>query len=134
MNKMDRNMEMNHEHNHETPEEKEMTLWKKRLVWGWIATAPIIFFMYILPLVFGMMVFSEEVNIILSIIFAFPVIFLVGFSTLKSDLTGFLGLFYGFQNYSGISAMIMAIFVTGKYVESKARGKAGQEIRKLLEL
>src|SRR3989344_4321705 len=157
MNKMDRNMEMNHEHNHETPEEKEMTLWKKRLVWGWIATAPIILFMYILPLVFGMMVFSEEVNIILSIIFAFPVIFLVGFSTLKSGfrgflsfyfnmdslialgtvvayLTEFLGLFYGFQNYSGISAMIMAIFVTGKYVESKARGKAGQEIRKLLEL
>lgn len=94
---------------------------------------------------------------ILVLIFAFPVIFIVGFSTLKSGfrgflsfyfnmdslialgtvvayLTGFVSLFYGLENYSGVSAMIMAIFVTGKYIESKARGKAGQEIRKLLEL
>ena len=30
--------------------------------------------------------------------------------------------------------MIMSIFFTGKYIEAKARGKAGQEIQKLLEL
>jgi Cu+-exporting ATPase len=30
--------------------------------------------------------------------------------------------------------MIMAFFTTGKYVESKARGRASYEIRKLLEL
>src|SRR3989344_8271163 len=38
------------------------------------------------------------------------------------------------QDYSGVAAMIMAFFITGKYVESLARGRASKEIRKLLEL
>lgn len=145
-------------HNHnETPEEKEIAMWKRKLVGGWILTIPIVFVMYILPLIFGMMVFSESIMLLISLVFAFPVIFIVGFSTLKSGfrgfisfyfnmdslialgtvvayLTGFLQFFLPVQDYSGVAAMIMAIFVTGKYIESKARGRAGQEIRKLLEM
>ncbi|NCO17860.1 copper-translocating P-type ATPase [Candidatus Pacearchaeota archaeon] len=146
----------NHDYS-ESPEEKEISMWKKRLTWGWILTIPIIILMYVLPFVFDVMIFSKESMIWLSLLFAFPVIFIVGFSTLKSGFrgfisfyfnmdsliglgtfaayfTGFLSLFFGFQDYSGISAMIMSIFVTGKYIEAKARGRAGQEIRKLLEL
>jgi len=152
--------EMSNMNNHdysESPEEKEISMWKKRLTWGWILTIPIIILMYVLPFVFDVMIFSKESMIWLSLLFAFPVIFIVGFSTLKSGFrgfisfyfnmdsliglgtfaayfTGFLSLFFGFQDYSGISAMIMSIFVTGKYIEAKARGRAGQEIRKLLEL
>ncbi len=144
-------------HNHsKSPEEMEVESWKKKLVWGWIISIPIILLMY-LPLLFGIMLFSERLMTIIVLIMAFPVMFVIGFSTLKSGfrgfisfyfnmdslialgtvvayLTGIASLFFEIQNYSGISAMIMAIFVTGKYIESKARGKAGQEIRKLLEL
>jgi Cu+-exporting ATPase len=59
---------------------------------------------------------------------------LIALGTVVAYLTGFLQFFLPVQDYSGVAAMIMAIFVTGKYIESKARGKAGQEIRKLLEL
>ena len=91
------------------------------------------------------------------LILGFPVIFIFGFETIKGGLrgfysfyfnmdslialgtviayvTGFLSFFDIVQNYSGISSMIMAIFITGKYVEAKAKGRASQEIKKLLEL
>jgi Cu+-exporting ATPase len=137
-------------------EDNESKTWKRNLIIGWAITIPIILLMYI-PKILGIMLFEEKTMSILILILAFPVIFIVGFSTLKSGfrgfatfyfnmdslialgtvvayLTGIGNLFFEIQNYSGISAMIMAIFITGKYIESKARGRAGQEIRKLLEL
>jgi Cu+-exporting ATPase len=146
-----------HEYHHDKPiEDSESKIWKKKLIIAWIITIPIILLMY-LPMILGIMFFEDNIKTIILLILAFPIIFIVGFSTLKSGfrgftnfyfnmdslialgavvayLTGILNLFFSIQNYSGISGMIMAIFVTGKYIESKARGKAGQEIRKLLEL
>jgi len=49
----------------------------------------------------------------------------------------FSGLFGGvphLMNYAGIGAMIMAIHLTGRYVETKARGTASAAIQKLLSL
>ena len=42
----------------------------------------------------------------------------------------------GFEvfNYAGVGAMIMAFHLTGRFVEAKAKGKASQAIKKLLEL
>jgi Cu+-exporting ATPase len=140
----------------ESIEDKEIKSWKNKLVLAWVITIPLIVIMY-LPLILGVMFFEESLEAIIILVLAFPVIFILGFSTLKSGfrgfvtfyfnmdslislgtvvayLTGILSFFFSVQNYSGISAMIMAIFITGKYIESKARGKAGQEIRKLLEL
>ena len=37
-------------------------------------------------------------------------------------------------SFTGVAGMIMTIFITGKYIESRARGRATSEIRKLLEL
>ncbi|MFB6347000.1 MAG: heavy metal translocating P-type ATPase [bacterium] len=37
-------------------------------------------------------------------------------------------------NYAGVGAMIMAFHLTGRYLESKAKGRASQAIKKLLEL
>ena len=37
-------------------------------------------------------------------------------------------------NYAGVAAMIMAFHLTGRYVEARARGRAGQAIRRLLEM
>ena len=82
----------------------------------------------------------------------FPVIFLFGWDTIRSGIrglftfyfnmdslislgtiiayiTGILTFFMEINDYSGVSSMIMAIFVTGKYIEAKARGKASQEIK-----
>jgi len=143
-------------HNHEqTPEEQEINMWKKKLVWAWVITIPLIIVMYILPL-FDVMI-EEEIMRFIILFLSFPVVFITGFSTLKSGFKGFVSFYFNMdsliglgtviawltgvlvffmeiENYAGIAGMIMAIFITGKFIESKARGRAGAEIRKLLEL
>ncbi len=145
------------EHHHEVSiEEREINSWKKRLIGSWIFTIPIVFVMYF-GMLFGIELFSMNVASTIILILGFPVIFIFGFETIKGGLrgfysfyfnmdslialgtiiayvTGFLNFFDIVQNYSGISSMIMAIFITGKYVEAKAKGRASQEIKKLLEL
>lgn len=146
-----------HEHDHSgSVEESEIRSWKKKTIWAWLITIPITFIMFSEKL-FGLKLFEPNVMTIVILILAFPVIFIIGWATLKGGLkgyytfyfnmdslislgtfvayvTGILSLFIGIQDYSGISAMIMTFFVTGKYVEVKSRGRAGQEIKKLLEL
>ena len=107
--------------------------------------------------VFGFSLFSMKYTTFLILALGFPVLFIFGWSTIKGGLrglfsfyfnmdslialgtlvaylTGFFSLFFEIQDYSGVSSMIMAFYITGKYIESKARGRASQEIRKLLEL
>ncbi|MEX0933047.1 MAG: heavy metal translocating P-type ATPase [Candidatus Pacearchaeota archaeon] len=145
----------NHDHSRKV-EEKEINLWKKKMLWAWIITIPIAFIMFSERL-FGIKLFDEITMTIVLLILSFPVIFIIGFSTLRGGLRGFINLYFNmdslialgtiiayatgimslFMNildYSGIASMIMAFFITGKYVETKARGKASQEIKKLLEL
>ena len=154
-NKMQRT---NHsEHNHSKPaEDAEITSWKKRLIGSWIFTIPVAIIMIAMRFM-NIMFLSEKMLILILLVLGFPVIFIFGFSTLKSGLrglftfyfnmdslislgtiiayiTGILTFFMEINDYSGVSSMIMAIFVTGKYIEAKARGKASQEIKKLLEL
>jgi Cu+-exporting ATPase len=110
----------------------------------------------ILERFFEIMPFGELTSYII-LINAFPVIFFFGWPTIKSGIRGFISFYFSMdslialgtiiayatgilaffikvQDYSGVSAMIMAIFIAGKYIETKARGKASQEIKKLLEL
>ena len=139
----------------ETLEEKEIRTWKRKLIWAWSLTIPIMVIMYS-GMIFRKHLVPMEIMPAALLILAFPVIFIVGWQTIKMGIRGFytfyfnmdsliaLGTvvayftgilsFFGFEDYSGISAMIMAIFITGKYIESRARGKASSEIRKLLEL
>jgi Cu+-exporting ATPase len=143
-------------HEVEGAEDEEIVGWKKKLIWAWILTIPIALVMLASRL-FGFMIVSENVMLLIILVVAFPVVFTVGFSTLKSGLrglftfyfnmdslialgtliaymTGILSYFKLTADYSGVSAMIMAFFVTGKYVEALARGRASKEIKKLLEL
>src|SRR3989344_3937854 len=145
-----------HDHSELSLEEKEIRGWKKRLVGAWLFTIPIVLFMYSGALLGIDLAPKQSMNIIL-LALGFPVIFIFGFETIRGGLrgfyslylsmdslislgtivaylTGFLSFFDIAQNYSGISSMIMAIFITGKYVEAKAKGKASSEIKKLLEL
>ncbi len=145
---------MEHKH-HESFEEQEIRLWKRRLLGAWILAIPVAILM-VLERFFEIMLFGEFNSLIILII-GFPVIFFFGWQTIRAGirgftsfyfsmdslialgtivayLTGILAFFIKVQDYSGVAAMIMAIFIAGKYIETKARGKASQEIKKLLEL
>jgi P-type Cu+ transporter len=139
----------------ESIEERESRVYKRKLIIAWLLTIPIIIIMYSGKL--GLFMIDEKIMTIILLIISFPVIFILGFSTIKSGIKGFISLYFNMDclitlgtliafltgiaslfftvnDYSGISAMIMTFFITGKFIETKARGKASQEIRKLLEL
>ncbi len=147
---------MEHEHTKESYEEKELRAWKRRLLLSWLFTIPLAVIMFSERL-FGILIFPELWTSIIILVLAFPVVFIFGWKTIKGGIRGFYtfyfnmdslislgtviayitGLFALFgllQDYSGVAGMIMAIFTTGKYVEAKAKGRATQEIKKLLEL
>ncbi len=59
---------------------------------------------------------------------------LIAVGTLASLATGVLSFFIAIANFAGVAAMIMAIHLTGRFIESHARGRASAAIKKLLEL
>jgi len=65
---------------------------------------------------------------------------LIALGTGVSLLTGFLAVFgeIGWVartfNYAGVAAMIMAIHLTGRWIEAAAKGRASQAIRRLLSV
>ncbi|MEK6872447.1 MAG: copper-translocating P-type ATPase [Nanoarchaeota archaeon] len=153
-------MEDEHAHHAEIKEESieeiEMREWKRKLIGSWIFGAPLLILMAIIR-IFGITLFSGGIDVALFLVLGFPIVFVFGWSTIKGGLRGFYtfyfnmdslialgtviaylsGIFsyFGFvADYSGVAGAIMAIFITGKFIESKAKGRATQEIRKLLEL
>ena len=132
----------------------EMERAKKRMWLSWLFAVPIAIIGLVIERIFGIQNFFIT---ILPLILAFPILFVIGYPTLKSAiksikyfsfnmdvlislgtiiafLTGILRFFMPIEDYSGIGGMIMAFFLTGRYVESKARGRASQAIKKLLSL
>jgi len=144
---------MNHK---ESIEEIEMRSWKRKLIGAWVFAIPIAILM-MSDRLFGIGFFPEGLMVPLLLILGFPVVFIFGFDTLKGGLKGFYTFYFSMDSlialgtvvayltgifsffnfvadYSGVSAMIMAIFITGKFIEVKAKGRASREIKKLLEL
>ncbi len=95
--------------------------------------------------------------IYISALLGFPVIFIIGYSVhkkaFKSVLTkkpnmdvlvslgsmppyliGLLGLFLPITTFIEMATMIMTLHLVGKYLETRAKGKASQAIKKLLEM
>ena len=152
-------MKHNHhkDHHHEEPvEDAEIKSWKRKLILSWIFTIPIAFLM-LSERLFGFSLIEEPYSIITILVLGFPVVFIFGWDTIKAGIRGLFTFYFNMdslialgtviayltgifsfteivQDYSGVAAMIMAFFTTGKYVEAKARGRASQEIKKLLEL
>jgi Cu+-exporting ATPase len=148
---------MKEEHDHDkSPEEEEIASWKRKMSLSWVLTIPIVILM-LSERIFSFEILPENIMPFVLLILAFPVIFIFGWKTIRSGvrgftsfyfnmdslimlgtiiayLTGIVAFFISIQDYSGISAMIMAFFLTGKYIEMKARGNASKEIKKLLEL
>jgi Cu+-exporting ATPase len=59
---------------------------------------------------------------------------LIALGTGASLLTGVASLFAAVPSYAGVSAMIMAFHLTGRYIEASAMGRASEAIRRLIEL
>jgi P-type Cu+ transporter len=138
------------------PEDYEVSMWKKKLLGVWILTGLLAIVMYS-EMVFDVNLVPMEFMTPIMLILSFPIIFIFGYGTIKSGikgifklrftmdtlitlgtviayLTGIMSFFMEIQDYSGVSGMIMTIFITGKYIEAKAKGRATKEIKKLLEL
>ncbi len=137
-------------------EERKMALAKGRMLLSWAFTIPIILWM-LLEMIFGIVWPNRQVFDLGMVVLAAPVLFWVGRRTYRSAyssvthgsanmdvliamgtgvsfLTGLATFFAPIANYAGVSAMIMAFHLTGRYVEATAKGRASQAIRKLLEL
>ena len=127
-----------------------------RMTMAWLFTVPIVLWM-VAEMFFGILWPNETIFNLGMILLALPVLFWVGRRTFKSGLTAVLhgyanmdtlitlgtgaslltgpaSFFFPVANYAGVSAMIMAFHLTGRYVEESAKGRASQAIRKLLEL
>ncbi len=144
------------EKEHENEVVRKMRRARLRMRTAWLFTVPIVLWM-IAEMFFGIVWPNETIFNLGMIALALPVLFWVGRRTFKSGLTAVLhgyanmdtlitlgtgaslltgpaSFFFPVANYAGVSAMIMAFHLTGRYVEESAKGRASQAIRKLLEL
>jgi len=129
---------------------------RKRMWNAWGFTLPIVVWM-VFEMFFGIVWPTRTVFNMGLILLAAPVLFISGWPTFRSAfkaivhgranmdvliamgtsvsfLTGFASFFLSVANYAGVSAMIMAFHLTGRYVEASAKGKASRIIKKLLAL
>ncbi len=137
-------------------EERKMARALFRMRVAWAFTVPIVIWMFA-EMFFGIVWPNATIFNLGMIVLALPVLFWVGWPTYRgawaavshkhanmdtlialgtgvSLLTGPAWFFTPVANYAGVSAMIMAFHLTGRYIEESAKGRASQAIRKLLEL
>lgn len=141
---------------------KKLKAARNKMWWAWGLTIPIILWM--LPEMFaGVAVGGEVTYQAMMILLSAAVIFYPGWETLKGAwnsainrapnmdvliamgslaalATGFVALLHTFgmappfHSFAGIAGMIMAFHLTGRYVETKAKGRASEAIKNLMTL
>lgn len=146
----------------EDKDQHKIDLAAGRMWWSWAVTIPIILWM--LPeMIFGYYFLGKIGYDIGMIVLSSIAIFYPGWDTIRSAwksgihlapnmdvliamgtlaslATGFVSLFHqfgvgpAFHSFAGVAGMIMAFHLTGRYVETKAKGRASQAIKKLLTL
>jgi len=128
-----------------------------RMVSGWGLTI-IVMFLMVAHMYFGIMLLNSHMITILTItalslatmlipahqvyVSAFKSVrhgsanmdVLIALGTIAAVITGPLSLLIKVSDFSGIAAMIIAFHLTGRYLESRAKGKASEAIRKLMNL
>jgi len=135
---------------------EEMKRAHLRMLVAWICTIPIVAWM-IPEMVFGLVWPNALTYNLGLILLAMPVLFWAGLPTFRSAvkaishktanmdvlimmgtsmafITGPASFYTSILNYAGVSAMIMAFHLTGRFFEAKAKGRASQAIRRLLKL
>lgn len=140
----------------ENEDQKKVEQAKKKMMGVWAFTIPIILWM-IPEMVLGIAWPTQEIYDLGMILLAIPPLFVFGRKTFitaykavshgsanmdvliaigtgAAFVTGPAVFFSPIANYAGVSAMIMAFHLTGRYIEESAKGRASQAIKKLLEL
>ncbi len=135
---------------------KKMSAARRRMIVAWALTIPIVVLM-LLHMVLRVHWLSMVVAEVSIAALALPVLLWPGWATLRSAwnsvthgsanmdalialgttaswLSGPLSFVLPVASYAGVSAMIMAIHLTGRYIEATAKGRASQAIRKLVQL
>ena len=129
---------------------------RSKMTWSWGLTIPIILWM-IPEMIFSIAWPTETIYHLGQILLAAPILLWVGRETYSSAyravrhgsanmdvliamgtgaafITGPAKFFSPIANYAGVAGMIMTFHLTGRYIETKAKGRASQAIKKLLEL
>jgi len=144
-----------------TPEEeseRQAHRARRRMVLAWALTGPLAAMMLAFMVARDSLQAHVPAHDWLMVLLAIPVLAVCGFGTYRSALNGLRRLSPNMDvlimlasgsafltgplslarlpvhNYAGVGAMIMAFHLTGRYVEAKARARASQAIRTLLEL
>ncbi len=127
-----------------------------RLFFAWLFTLPIMLIMTS-SWAFGSPWPSPLLHRLMMVVLASPVLFVVGsetmghawtalrrgtpnmdvliaLGTLAAYATGILALFTPIASFAGVAAMIMAFHLTGRYLETRAKGRASEAIQRLVEL
>lgn len=136
----------------EEKEDKSVTVAKKRMV----VTGSLSAVMMVL-MVANMFFFSILGYLYITILIGFPVVFIYGLHVHKAAirallnkspnmdvlvslgsappfLLGFLGIFFPVQTFVEMATTIMTFHLIGKYLETRAKGRASQAIKKLIHL
>ncbi len=129
---------------------------KNRMLLAWKLNVILMLIMFV-PTIFSL---SNSMNLLIGIVMlvlAALVIFVPGYPTFKSafgslrrlnanmDLLialgtlsalslGVVSLFIAVGSFTSVAAMIMTFHLTGRYIETRAKGRASEAIKKLLEL
>src|SRR6056297_2404054 len=137
-------------------EKEKVASAKRKMIGTWAFTVPIMLWM-IPEMFFGIAWPNMQIFNLGMIVLAVPPLFvfgrrtfvtayravkhgsanmdvLIAMGTGAAFITGPAVFFTPIANYAGVSAMIMAFHLTGRYIEETAKGRASQAIRKLLEL
>lgn len=143
-------------------EQEKLHKAQSRMWWSWGLTIPIILWM-IPDMIWGYTFLGDLTFEVGMIALSGAVIFAPGWETIKSawkstrnltpnmDVliamgtlaalsTGFVALLHqfglapDFHSFAGIAGMIMAFHLTGRYIKTKAKGRASEAIQKLLTL
>ncbi|MGM0420044.1 MAG: heavy metal translocating P-type ATPase [Bacillota bacterium] len=137
-------------------EEKEMEKAKRNVIYAFALTIPVFILMF--GSLFGLSLpVAGWIQGLIEAALAFPVVFILGYKTHKGAINslrhgganmdvlitmgtfaaygyGISAFFFDVDRFFGLAAGIMAFHLIGKYLESKAKGRASQAIKKLLEL
>jgi len=137
-------------------DEQEYQQARRRMILAWLLCVPMLALM--LPeLFFGVMWPNHLTHALIMLLTSAAVVFwpgaltlrsawnsashrganmdvLIAVGTLASLLTGVLAFFLPVASFAGVAGMIMAIHLTGRYIEARARGRASEAIKKLLHL
>jgi len=140
----------------EQAEEEEMFQARRKIIYAFALTIPVFILMfsgmagYHLPV-------SPVIQVLIEAALAFPVVFILGYDTYRGAFQavkhgganmdvlislgsfaaygyGISSLFFDLDRFFGLAAGIMAFHLLGRYLEARAKGKASQAIKKLLEL